>query len=234
MIVERLTWDSDFFGYEIGKIDLKNNMSLDYEEFLKSASKFKLVYIFCKTTIDFDHFDKVDEKIILDKNVGFEFEDKNNNGIKIQSFNENDHSLVEIKKLALESGIYSRFYLDKNFKQKEFEKLYISWIEQSINKKIAFDVIVATDVDNTILGFITLNKKNENIAEIGLVAVSEASRGKGIARKLLNYSFKKTKKLGFETIQVVTQNENIPAMKLYESVGFEIKEKTFVYHYWNI
>lgn len=234
MVVERLAWDSDFFGYEVGKIDLKKHISLDFQEFLDSASKFKLVYIFSKYSINYDLINRVDEKIIFEKTIDFQIEENNNKGIEVQSFNENDHSLLEIKKLALESGIYSRFYLDKNFKQNEFEKLYISWIEQSINKKIAFDVIVATDNNKTILGFITLNKKNENIAEIGLVAVSEASRGKGIAKKLLNYSFKKAKKLGFETIQVVTQNENIPAMKLYESVGFEIKEKTFVYHYWNI
>ncbi len=234
MFVERLAWDSDFFGYEVGKIDLKNNMSLDYELFLIAASKYKLVYIFSKYSINYDLINLVDEKIIFEKILDFQFEETNKDTFDIQSFDENIHSVSQIKNLALESGIYSRFYLDKNFKNNEFEKLYISWIEQSINRKIAFEILVATNKNKTILGFITLRKKNENTVEIGLVAVSEASRGKGIAKKLLNFSFKKVKELGFKTILVVTQNQNIPAMKLYESVGFEIKEKTFVYHYWNI
>ena len=108
------------------------------------------------------------------------------------------------------------------------------WIALSIEEKLAFDIIIATDKNETIVGFVTLNKKSENLVDIGLVAVSDGFRGKGIGKSLMNYALNKSFELGYKEIQVVTQITNINAMKLYESVGFNIKEKTFVYHYWNL
>jgi len=234
MIVEKLDWDSSFFGYEVGNIILTEDYLFDKTDFIRSTSKFKLVYLFSKKLIDFDSISLVDDKIVLSRDLSyFEINEKRNT-VVIQTFNSKIHSVEEIQKLSLESGIYSRFYLDKNFKDNEYEKLYLSWINQSIGGRLAFAVLVAVNENKTILGFITINKKKEFIAEIGLIAVSNESRGKGVAKNLLKKSFEVVNELGYKKIQVVTQKNNLPAMNLYKSEGFKIIERTYVYHYWNL
>jgi dTDP-4-amino-4,6-dideoxy-D-galactose acyltransferase len=38
---------------------------------------------------------------------------------------------------------------------------------------------------------------------------------------------------GAKSLSVSTQEINIPASKLYKSLGYELIDRIFVYHYWN-
>lgn len=234
MKLERLDWDSTFFNYNVGRIIVNENQSINLPEFLLDSKKYKLVYIFSKLSLHNELFKLVDEKVVLHQELSSNSCDLPSDFFTIKSFDKLIHNRQELEKLALESGIYSRFNIDKNFKSGEYNKLYLKWIALSIEEKLAFDIIIATDKNETIVGFVTLNKKSENLVDIGLVAVSDGFRGKGIGKSLMNYALNKSFELGYKEIQVVTQITNINAMKLYESVGFNIKEKTFVYHYWNL
>lgn len=234
MKLERLDWDSTFFNYNVGRIIVNENQSINLSEFLLDSKKYKLVYIFSKLSLHNELFKLVDEKVVLHQELSSNSCDLPSDFFTIKSFDKLIHNRQELEKLALESGIYSRFNIDKNFKSGEYNKLYLKWIALSIEEKLAFDIIIATDKNETIVGFVTLNKKSETLVDIGLVAVSDGFRGKGIGKSLMNYALNKSFELGYKEIQVVTQITNINAMKLYESVGFNIKEKTFVYHYWNL
>lgn len=234
MKFEKLDWDSNFFNYTVGKIILDENESINLSEFLLKSKEYTLVYLFSKNKLSDNLFKLVDEKVILHQELIFTNESLTSDLFTIKSFDKSTHNHLEIYKLALESGVFSRFKIDENFKSGEFEKLYSRWIALSIEGKLAFDIVIATDKNETVIGFVTLNNKNKNVVDIGLIAVSEEYRGKGIGKKLLQYSINKSLELGFKEIKVVTQFNNIQAMKLYETVGFKIKEKTFVYHYWNL
>lgn len=234
MKLERLDWDSTFFNYNVGRIIVNENQSINLSEFLLDSKKYKLVYIFSKLSLLNELFKLVDEKVVLHQELSSNSFDLPSDFFTIKSFDKLIHNRQELEKLALESGIYSRFNIDENFKSGEYNKLYLKWIALSIEEKLAFDIIIATDKNETIVGFVTLNKKSENLVDIGLVAVSDGFRGMGIGKSLMNYALNKSFELGYKEIQVVTQITNINAMKLYESVGFNIKEKTFVYHYWNL
>lgn len=234
MKIERLDWDSTFFNYNVGRIIVNENQSINLPEFLLDSKEYKLVYIFSKLSLHNELFKLVDEKVVLHKELSSNNCNLPSDFYTISSFDKLIHNQQELEILALESGIYSRFNIDENFKSGEYNKLYLTWIALSIEKKIAFDIIIVTNKDDSIVGFVTLNKKSESLVDIGLVAVLDGFRGKGIAKSLMNYALKKSFELGYKEIQVVTQINNINAMKLYESVGFKIKEKTFVYHYWNL
>jgi ribosomal protein S18 acetylase RimI-like enzyme len=39
-------------------------------------------------------------------------------------------------------------------------------------------------------------------------------------------------KNGFQKLSLVTQGDNIPALKLYQKAGFYIVESSFTYHIW--
>ena len=79
---------------------------------------------------------------------------------------------------------------------------------------------------------ITLKIDDEE-GHIGLVAVGEDCRGKGIGSLLVQaveeYLYTNT---SIRLLKVVTQWENIPARHLYEKNGFLIDDKTNIYHWW--
>lgn len=228
-MIKRLDWDSDFFGYEIGQTEINSFDQKCKSILLKETERFKLVYIISDNDIYpiIENAKLVDIKIQLIKEVLIEEDCK--------KFNLCEYKLEDneqLKKLAFQSGIYSRFKRDINFTKNEYEKLYAKWIEDSINKLIADNIIVYKNNSKENKGFITIKHKID-FTEIGLIAVDELSRGKGIGVALLNYVNNLTKVAGLKKIVVTTQFENIPAMKLYERAGYKVISKKYIYHLWN-
>lgn len=223
-----LKWDSDFFGYNIAKLEVD-----DIENFSFSSSPlFRLVYVFSKQPIA-----PLESKLV-DKKARFFTDPINinrdivNQNLLIEPFDEGRHSYEQLKSLTLESGVFSRFFVDTNFVNDEYAKLYTKWIENSVNKTSAIEVFVAVE-HSKILGFVTLTKKTDDLADIGLLAVSPEARGRKVASSLIEHVKDYAIKAGFAQMQVVTQIDNMPATKLYESVGFKLKELTYIYHIWN-
>jgi len=231
-MIKQLKWDTKFFGYKIGQISISDNKSFSPLMLEKSVNDYKLVYVLSTGKIDMNGLKLVDKKVIFQQKTSIKDNLNKNVSSKIESFNEGVHDYESLKKLALSSGINSRFKIDKNFKNNEYTKLYNQWINNAVYKDKALDIL--TYREKEILGFTTIEKKSKYLAVIGLVAVSEQERGKGIASKLIESSINRAFELGFETIQVATQFENIPAMRLYEKCDFKIKDITYIYHYWNL
>jgi dTDP-4-amino-4,6-dideoxy-D-galactose acyltransferase len=228
-MIQRLAWDSDFFGYEVGKIEIENITNFNFDAFKNEAKKFRLVYVFSDLELNILNFELVDKKVVFYQEIKQVSEISE---VIVESFDKKKHNFAQLEKLALDSGIHSRFFVDKNFKNNEYLKLYSRWIESSVNRTISFDVLVALNNDE-IIGFTTLNKKSESLSDIGLVAVLEASRGFGIGKKIINESIRKAREAGFSEIQVVTQLTNIAAVNLYEATNFKKQKVTNIYHFWN-
>lgn len=132
--------------------------------------------------------------------------------------------------LAIQSGVFSRFNIDKMIGRDKFEELYRIWIIKSVNREIANEVIVYNHNDD-IAGYLTIGEKN-NRADLGMGAVDSKYRGKGIGRILFENAEKYAFDQGYEDIQIVTQGDNIPACKLYEKLGYSIESKEYFYHIW--
>ena len=69
--------------------------------------------------------------------------------------------------------------------------------------------------------------------DIGLFAVAEEARGRGYGRNLLSAVEFFAHECRVDEISVSTQLENIPAMSLYQAMGYKIFETQQVYHIWN-
>jgi dTDP-4-amino-4,6-dideoxy-D-galactose acyltransferase len=228
-MIEKLAWDSDFFGYPVGQIEMINPDPESISSVIKNSNEFKLIYLISPERIDFaiPELKLVDIKTRLGKQL------KNNRTYSFQNIHEYDgEEDSQLNELALQSGVFSRFKVDSNFVKSEFEKLYLRWISDSIKKIIADKVIVYKEIGSPYIGFVTLKFKND-FSEIGLIAVDEKNRGKGIAKSLLTFIEDLTVNAGFNKIEVVTQFENLAAMNLYEKAGYEIISKKYIYHLWN-
>lgn len=228
MNVVKIHWDTIFFGLSIGKLTVTNPKTFDLNAFKENSKDFDLIYIFS----DYE----IDGLCLVDKKEVFIKGDITNNKYFFNdtvSFSSKIHSYDQLLNLALQSGKYSRFNVDKNFKHDEYKKLYSEWINKSVSKELAIDIIIKI-INNKIIGLSTLNTKTDSLAEIGLVAVDPEYRGHGIAKELIKRTICKAQELKFRSLQVVTQHNNIAATKLYTSTGFKSESITNIYHYWNL
>ena len=227
--IVRLDWDSDFFGLEVGKLNYASDIVLDKELFQKKALKFNLVYVFSEHIITSNFLALVDIKVVFKGKIE---KTPYNINLNIQEFDAKIHDLDQLVQLCLESGIHSRFRLDKNFVNNEYEKLYKHWLNKSLSKELAFKTLVYFE-NNEVLGFVTIGVKELDTSEIGLIAVDKKARGRSIASDLISAVNEISLNLSFKYIQVVTQKNNIPAVNLYTKSGFDELSSTYIYHYWN-
>lgn len=219
-MIEHLPFDSSLFGYPVGKC-LAGEF-WDERNFFEDASDFELVYIFSKKPLKFcsDKIALADIKLTFEKLlVDSVLEDPS-----IQNYT--GPLSDQLLDLAIESGIYSRFHTDPGFKKREFEKLYQIWIQSAVDRQ---EVLLAEDCS----GFVSCTV-SENTAQIGLIAVDKNHRGKGWAKRLMHAAERKALLQGAETLIVSTQELNIPASTLYKSLGYELKERMYIYHFWNV
>lgn len=220
-MVEYLSWDSDFFGKKIGKLNA--SQTLDEQVLKRESFGYDLVYLFsdCKINIDLN---EVDVKITFLKKIDFS-EDQFD--IEIENFDINKHSYNDLLELVYLSGHESRFKNDKiNFSDKLYRKLYKTWIDKSLNSPDTL-VLVSTDIHG-INGFITCSvDKIDN--KIGLIAVAERSQGCGIGKKLIRTVEEYLNP--DSNLFVSTQEKNVGACRFYQKNGFSINNKTYIYHY---
>ena len=66
-MIEKLIWDSDFFGYPVGRINIESVQNTDFEHLQFLSKDFQLVYIFSNEALTDERFQLVDEKVTLTK-----------------------------------------------------------------------------------------------------------------------------------------------------------------------
>ena len=230
--IKHLQWDSDFFGMKIGQIVLNslNNLSVLLTEAQNSG--YQLIYVFCIEKLEIDaetleHFNGklVDRKLLYEKKIETVKEP-----LSIVSEYKSNFLTEELEQLAYESGNFSRFKSDNNFKEEDFNNLYKTWVLNSIKHQIADHVFVAKENDQ-IKGMVTL-KINKKDGQIGLMAVSPDAQGKGYGKSLISACEKKLSEIKIPKLEVPTQFNNKQACMFYEKCGFHIKSAINIYHFW--
>ena len=231
-----LSWDSAFFGYKVVSMAPCNLIKAEAEKIIGDMriNQVKLAYFFVAPE---DHISNetlvkssaflVDEKVTYASEINKDitlFKD-----ISINAYGPGEADPV-IKKLAIQSGIYSRFKIDSHFRSNEFERLYTEWIEKSVRKEISDEVMVYR-IGAEIKGFVTIKVRN-NTGTIGLIAVDENERGKSIGKKLMSAAMHFCWMNNAHMTEVATQKANENACRFYESIGFKVKNIVNVYHLW--
>ena len=230
MDIRYLQWDSDFFGLRIGRATI---LSLEEAAELRAQQaelkqQFDLLYVFDENNVGFaaGGASLVDEKVLYAKDC------QPRQSFSSISLYPNSKPSDDLYRLALVSGLYSRFRLDSRFPIGSYERLYQRWIDSACpqagtNKQI----LVYLDADGECRGMITVDYQ-DSLAHIGLVAVDmhHQHQGKGtqIMSSLDHYLFSQ----GVKRIEVATQKQNRDACAWYEKNGFMIQSITNIYHWW--
>ena len=231
MNVERLSWDSSFFGFEVGRGTWP--ASSDNEHISAACQRFDLVYINQESSIASDsrknHPEAFDAGVKLTFVKSLANEDGN------QALSDNIVKLTEssraLEKLALLSGHQSRYRLDPRFPDHLFEKLYVHWVRATIDGHWNASVLGFMQ-GNQLTGFITVEFP-ESGARIGLVAVHPDAQGFGIGKQLIAAAGTEAMCKGAENLKVSTQGTNEAAKLAYLKGGFVLQSTIQQYHWWN-
>ena len=230
MEIRKLEWDSEFFGLQIGRVDLQTlddavDLALMHYDL---KYQYDLLYVFSKEGLSFDAIgaELVDEKILYSKPC--EPREQYND----ISFYKQEVPSEDLYRLALVSGGYSRFKLDDRLPKGSYERLYTRWIENACPKEgTNQQILTFLDAQNVAKGMITIDHLGE-LGHIGLVAVDTDCQHQGIGGKIMSTLDGYLYGLGVKTLEVPTQKANKDACRWYEKNGFKVKSVTPIYHWW--
>lgn len=234
-VYSKLEWDSEFFSFDVGRIHGKLKAKENGKNFIEivKSNNARLIYYSSELKLEFSIINKIigSIKLVDLKTTFLKILPDCKRIIQPLIFSYNkDYPEEKLIDLAIQSGEYSRFKVDKNIPDKKFKELYKLWIVNSVNRKFANEVLVYR-VSNKIAGFVTLIEE-DGVGSIGIIAVDKDQRGKGIGKILMNSAEYWFWNNNIRTIKVITQGENLPACMLYEKFGYHKIKQEYFYHIW--
>ena len=188
----------------------------------KKKEGYQLIYLFSTSEIETNH-------PLVDQKATYKYPITTEKRVEL-NFYDNSFVSDQLLQLAIDSGEYSRFKMDKNIPHQKFIDLYTLWIENSVNKSFA-DNILMIEREGDIMGMITVSCDNK-VGKIGLIAVNEKYRGLSIGSKLIEQCKYYFQLKNCTSIEVPTQKNNKGACNFYEKNNFTIKSIDYIYHCW--
>ena len=238
LIYHPLEWDSAFFGFNVAKIiatDLEQvSLRETLDELRLNGYRMAVLHtpVHIKGIEDIvtkNDGNLVDTKVTYAKDIVSQVAAKNEFPYVTQPYLEQEPSM-DLVSLALQSSYYSRFRRDPLFPRSLCDQLYTCWIERSVKKEIASQVLVV-EKEGHLLGMVTMAEK-DSCGDIGLLATMEMVRGKGVGRLLLSSAEAYFLRKGLTRVKVVTQEINKAACNLYRSSGYHVESVENVFHFW--
>ncbi|RSK35362.1 GNAT family N-acetyltransferase [Hymenobacter metallilatus] len=233
--VQSLPWDSQFFGFPVGRLKGKRFTEEQLREVIRLAREegWRLVYWFVEPTDTVSAASAQALRIKLtDRKARFARPVPAIPPPVAPNVLPTDELTPRLLDLARQSGHHSRFRVDPVFQAGLYERLYEHWIRSSVTGQTARQVLVYHPVAQPdALGLITLGYQTTH-AIIGLLAVQHEYRGQGIGKQLVEAALHYAHAWQLPEVQVTTQLDNKGACRFYEREGFERVHEEHVYHLW--
>ncbi len=233
-----LDWDSAFFGMRVAKI-LPNRLAVgELEQVISHMRGEKVALAYWASDPNDEESQRAaqvchgflaDKKTTFVMELGQNSKPAEDSGWVVEEYTDAIPN-SELEHLAIQAGIYCRFRVDRRIPEEKFKELYRLWIRNSTNKRMADAVLVARHAGK-IAGMVTVKEKN-GAGDIGLIAVDADMRGNKLGVALVRAVQEWSRKRGLKLAQVVTQQENAAACKLYEKCGYRAAKVENFYHFW--
>jgi len=242
--IESVRWDSQFFGFPIGKIELPGDYAKEkLEATLQDAhTKYRLLFVSILN-------ESPDALMLLGnecpcyvRKLSFKKEvPKNAEGFdsRIKAYTSTFCSPA-LERLAVQSGVMSQFRQDPELAP-HYERLFMTWINFAVTKELA-DSIWTWHEYGKHLGLVTVRcakrvdpetGKMEREGRIGMLAVDTDNQRRGVGSNLIRAAEYWCSSLDIPVSAVATQKNNEPAIALCQKQGFRQEHEESVYHYWS-
>ncbi len=132
---------------------------------------------------------------------------------------------------ARQSYHKSRYYQDPRYPRDRCGDLYARWLSRSLEGSA--DSVLVAEKEGAAAGYVTCHgKPGAGDGSIGLLGVSLAFRGAGVASTLVGAAQAWFRGVPLPGATVVTQARNVEAQKVYERAGFRAHRVQLWYHLW--
>jgi dTDP-4-amino-4,6-dideoxy-D-galactose acyltransferase len=233
--VQRLDWDSEFFGFGVGRLVGSFESSSALVAALKEAAErgLRLVYGVC------DHKDVASHQIALatggrfvdaKRTYALDLVNVQPTRVDIEEAGDDACSRRQLRSLAWQAAEFSRFRVDPKLPTGSWRRMYSAWVRNSLNGQLA-DAVLVERMSDRIIGMITVGHSGKR-GQIGLFAVDHPWRGRGVGRHLLDAAHERCRTEGCSKLLVVTQGDNIAACRSYERAGYLVVEEQDIFHFW--
>lgn len=236
-LIRYLQWDSDFFGLPVASLGgghLRAETSKTFSDWCRKE-KIRCLY-FLANGRDAQTLQCAYSEGFKLVDVRVEMEIDLRNWLQPKETRMAIHPLTKkvelssIQTLARKSHRDSRFFKDLNFDRIKCEKLYEKWIYRDFETGNILGYY--PDEKEIVKGYISFSMESVDVVRIGLIAVEDDYRGRGIGSALLNKTIATSKELNAKKLIVVTQGTNTNALRLYEKAGFRISDVKLWFHRW--
>jgi RimJ/RimL family protein N-acetyltransferase len=137
--------------------------------------------------------------------------------------------LPEVLEIGRTAFIFDRFHADPTLPSTVADQVNASWT-RSCCLGTAADAVVVAEEDGRIASYVTCRAdRRAGNGIIILVATAAWARGRGAARRASSAALHWFAEQGLGTVEVGTQLRNIPAARLYESLGFRLTRTSLTF-----
>ena len=237
-------WDSRFFGFPIGDIELPRDYALEELEttLRESQPKFRLLFVKVpgegpeSLHLLGSRCPCYARKLFLKKDVPRNVDLFDS---RIRAYTSTFCS-SSLERLAVQSGTMTHFRQDPELAP-HFEQLFLTWINFAVTKELA-DSIWTWYENGKHLGLVTTRSakqvnpqtgQTEKEGRIGMLSVDAAHRRRGIGTNLAKACDFWCSSLDIPVNAIATQKDNEPAIALCKNLGFRQDREESVYHYWS-
>jgi GNAT superfamily N-acetyltransferase len=237
-------WDSRFFGFPIGNIELPRDYTVaELEMTLREAQpKFRLLFV----TVPGEGPDSLTllgskcpcyaRKLFFKKDVPKNIDLFDS---RIRAYTSTFCSPA-LERLAIQSGTMTQFRQDPELAP-HFEQLFLAWINFAVTKELA-DSIWTWHENGQHLGLVTTRcakhvnpqtGQTEREGRIGMLSVDAGHRRRKIGTHLVRACDFWCSSLDIPVNAIATQKDNEPVIILCKKQGFRQDRETSIYHYWS-
>ena len=239
VFAERLSWDSDFFGYGVGKLDSVFPLSppfyrpyADYGDalsrMLEEARKKGIKYLFASVdprdlatlrALGQLGFCLIETRSYYHMSVK-DYEYKERYSIRVADENDVDRLGRTAQEMV---NMYDRFHSDPFIRPEDADRLMYKWMQASIMEGFA-DVTIVPDFPNP-TAFCTVKYHKDKWERWGLklaqpVFSAVSPEYKGWYRKIISEINYHLRDLGAEHSYLITQITNIAVSWIWEGLGY--------------
>ncbi len=226
-----LPWDSEFFGFRIGRMKASRLTPDALRAVLAWATAEKLRCVYFSADAE------CAETLALAHTGGFQFVDlRVDLAIPMPSAGAppaapgfrpaTTADLPALEAISRVAHRDTRFFKDTQFSATRAADLYAEWIQRDFRVHRVFTV-----PGNA--GYVTCQVDSATgTGRIGLIAVAESERGRGLGHGLVGGALRYLGESGCREVRVATQASNVAAQRLYQAFGFRTAEASATYHRW--
>ncbi len=229
----RNDWESILFCKDVYRLDFS---SWDHSSFEKAVNDIRPWLVEYK--IDAGEYAKVSDLIsagfrIADVAIDFAREiTANPLACQVIPVEPAKHDEVyELQDIAKGALLFSRFN-DIVFPVDARARVYAEWLTKAVRGEFD-DICLVTRNNSELSGFITCRIDYGNVCRVGLVAVKNGYRNKGIGKALLQAVEKFAVDSDCRYMNITTQYSNKSAISFYASSGY-ILSYVYLWLYWSL